>query len=175
MHGSRRLLIAFVASAPAACNSFVLRAPGGAREAESTARSAMRARRQGALVTTTTPSSSVASLTGTVVASPGLDSGSTYVAVILANATPGDVLPWRMHRGRCDADEGVLGPAAAFAVLRVDDEGRASGSATIPLVIRPDTPGATYHVRVGATALPPVAVSCANLVSPPVTHARPPR
>ena len=166
MRRSRRLVIALAALAPAACNPFVLRSGNGAREPESAARAAMRSRREGALVASA-PSAGAASLTGTVVASPGLDSGSTYVAVALANATPGAAHPWRMHRGRCDVDGGELGPAAAFDLLRVDAQGRASGSATVPLVIRLDAPDATYHVRVGASAARPATVACANLVSPP--------
>ena len=175
MHRARALLIAIVALAPSACTAFGLRAGNGAREPESAARTAMRSRRVGTFVAAA-PASGGASLTGTVVASPGLDSGSTYVAVALANATPGDALPWRIHRGRCDADDGALGPAAAFDTLRVDGQGRAWGSTTVPLVIRPDTPDATYHVRVGAAAAPPTVAGCANLVSRvEVTHGGPQR
>jgi hypothetical protein len=164
VHAPARLLAALVASAAtAACNPFVLRSHGGAPRPESDARAAMRVRLEGPLVASA-PAPGAAPLTGTVVASPGLDGGSTYVAVALANASPGSAHPWRIHRGRCDADGGVLGPADAFDALVADGRGRASGSATLPLVIGPD---ATYHVRVGDSAARAATVACADLASPP--------
>ncbi len=101
---------------------------------------------------------------GLATMTPGSNSGNTYVRVDLSNAAPGGAHPWQLRRGQCGEDEGVFGPAEAYKTLTVDDQGRASGSATIPLVMPVD---GHYYVRVGASvANPDLIVACGNLAAP---------
>ena len=101
---------------------------------------------------------------GLVTMTPGSNGGNTRVALDLSNASPGGVHPWQLRSGQCDQDGGVFGSAEAYRALKVDDEGRASGSATVPLVM--PTEG-LYHVSVGASAANPgTIVACGNLAPP---------
>ena len=59
---------------------------------------------------------------------------NTNVALVLANASPGGMHPWQLHRGQCGTDDGVFGSASDYKTLKVDEQGRASGSATVPIV-----------------------------------------
>ena len=72
-------------------------------------------------------------MTGQISMSPGSNAGSTNVALLLANASPGGLHPWQLHRGQCGTDEGVFGSAEAYKTLKVDEYGRATGSASVPL------------------------------------------
>ena len=77
-------------------------------------------------------------MTGSATMTPGSDTTTTSVHLNLSNASPGGVHPWQLHRGQCGRDEGVFGPASAYKPVTVDAEGRASGSASVPLVMPTD-------------------------------------
>ena len=105
-------------------------------------------------------------MTGQISMSPGSNAGNTNVALLLANASPGGLHPWQLHRGQCGMDEGVFGSADAYKSLKVDENGRATGSATVPLVMPSD---GRYFVSVGASgANAETIVACGNLAAP--TH-----
>lgn len=116
--------------------------------------------------TLTSPSSlaGAVQMTGSIAMTPGPDAGATNVALVLANASPGGLHPWQMHRGQCGMDEGTFGTADAYKTLKVDEYGRASGSATVPLAMPTD---GRYFVSVGASeANSSMIVACGNLASP---------
>src|SRR6476659_11181214 len=48
-------------------------------------------------------------MNGSASMAPGTKSGNTTVSLNLANATPGGVHPWQLHRGQCGSDDGVVG------------------------------------------------------------------
>jgi hypothetical protein len=101
---------------------------------------------------------------GSAAMTPGSNSGNTTVSVDLSNASPGGVHPWQLHRGQCGTDDGVFGASDAYKALKVDDQGRANGSVTVPLVM--PTEG-RFYVSVGASsANPETIVACGNLASP---------
>ena len=103
-------------------------------------------------------------MTGQISMSPASNAGNTNVALLLANASPGGMHPWQLHRGQCGTDEGVFGSAEAYKTLKVDEYGRATGSASVPLVMPSD---GRYYVSVGASvANPETIVACGNLASP---------
>ena len=103
-------------------------------------------------------------MSGQISMSPGSNGGNTNVALLLANASPGGLHPWQLHRGQCGTDDGVFGSADAYKTLKVDEYGRASGSATVPLVMPRD---GQYFVSVGASvANAETIVACGNLASP---------
>ena len=101
-------------------------------------------------------------MTGQISMSPGSNASNTNVALLLANASPGGLHPWQLHRGQCGTDDGVFGSADAYKTLKV--YGRATGSATVPLVMPSD---GRYFVSVGASvANAETIVACGNLASP---------
>jgi hypothetical protein len=103
-------------------------------------------------------------MTGQISMSPGSNAGNTNVALLLANASPGGLHPWQLHRGQCGTDEGVFGSAEAYKTLKVDEYGRATGSASVPLDMPSD---GRYFVSVGASvANAETIVACGNLASP---------
>ena len=103
-------------------------------------------------------------MTGSISMSPGSSAGNTNVALLLANASPGGLHPWQLHRGQCGTDDGVFGSPEAYRTLKVDEYGRASSMANVPLVMPND---GRYYVSVGASvANAETIVACGNLASP---------
>jgi hypothetical protein len=101
---------------------------------------------------------------GTATMTPGSNGGRTSVTVNLSNATPGGLHPWQLHHGQCGADEGMAGGSDAYKPLKVDEYGRASGTATLSFAM-PTT--GNYYVSVGASgANPETIVACGNLAPP---------
>jgi hypothetical protein len=105
-------------------------------------------------------------MTGSISMSPGSSAGNTNVALLLANASPGGLHPWQLHRGQCGTDDGVFGSPEAYRTLKVDEYGRASSMANVPLVMPND---GRYYVSVGASvANAETILACGTLASPPL-------
>jgi hypothetical protein len=103
-------------------------------------------------------------MNGSASMAPGSNSGQTTVSLKLANAAPGGVHPWAVHRGQCGADQGVFGSSEAYKPIEIGNKGRASASATIPLET-PET--GAYFVSVQASAANgQTIVACGNLAPP---------
>jgi hypothetical protein len=103
-------------------------------------------------------------MTGSIAMTPGDNANKTNVALVLANASPGGMHPWQLHRGQCGMDEGVFGATSDYKTLKVDEQGRASGSATIGAAMPSD---GRFFVSVGASdANATTIVACGNLASP---------
>jgi len=103
-------------------------------------------------------------MNGTASMAPSAKSGNTDVVLVLANATPGGVHPWQLHRGQCGADEGIFGPADAYQPVTVDRDGHASSSATIPL--QTPTTGSYFVIVRASAANATTTVACGNLAPP---------
>jgi hypothetical protein len=103
-------------------------------------------------------------MNGSASMAPASKSGNTTVSLDLANATPGGLHPWQLHRGQCGSDDGVVGSVAAYPAAKVGRDGRATASANLPL----STPTAgSYFVIVRASvANDAVTVACGNLAPP---------
>ncbi len=108
----------------------------------------------------------VVQMNGSASMAPGSGGTSTIVTIDLANAAPGGVHPWDAHAGQCGAgmDMGVFGSSDGYKLLKVDGDGRATGSAKVPV----QTPEAgEYFVVVRASvANPETIVACGNLAPP---------
>ena len=116
--------------------------------------------------TLTSPSSlaGAVQMTGSISMTPGSNAGNTNVALVLANASPGGMHPWQLRRGQCGMDDGVFGTASDYKSLKIDENGRASGSATVPVMMPSD---GRYFVSVSASeANAATIVACGNLASP---------
>ena len=88
----------------------------------------------------------------------------TRARVDIANAVPGGVHPWHVHRGRCGADQGIFGPADAYKPLKVGDGGRASSDAELA-VPTPKTGEFSVNVHASARNMRTI-VGCGNLAPP---------
>jgi hypothetical protein len=108
----------------------------------------------------------VVQISGSASMAPDADGTSTVVTLDMANASPGGLHPWEMHRGQCGSgkDYGVFGPSEAYEVLKVDADGRADGEATIDM----QTPrSGDYFVVVHASETNrSTVVACGNLAPP---------
>ncbi len=106
----------------------------------------------------------VVQMSGTATMVPGNDARTTKVSLALANAAPGGVHPWGLHRGQCDYDEGLVGQRSSYRDVTVDRHGRASTTAEVAL----HTPtSGRYSVWVTASATnSDMVVACANLAPP---------
>ncbi|HEX8941574.1 MAG TPA: hypothetical protein VF785_00470 [Gemmatimonadaceae bacterium] len=163
MNQSRYLALAGAVLAVGACNPFRTPMKQEPVVQVSTGDVNVNARWSGTLASPSNLAGAV-QMKGSVTMTPGRDEDKTVVSVNLSNATPGGMHPWQLHRGQCSADDGVVGDAGAYPALKVDDYGRASSSATLPMTM-PTT--GSYHVSVGAsTANPETIVACANLAPP---------
>ena len=92
------------------------------------------------------------------------NSGETRASVEISNAAPGGLHPWHIHRGRCGADQGILGPADAYKPLKVEGNGQAAETADLPLPI-PRT--GEFYVSVHASEKNMgTIVACGNLAPP---------
>lgn len=103
-------------------------------------------------------------MNGSASMAPGSKEGSTTIVLNLANATPGGLHPWQLHRGQCGADEGLFGTADLYRPAKVNNDGQATSSANVPLI----TPiRGNYFVVVRASAANnAVTVACGNLAPP---------
>lgn len=94
----------------------------------------------------------------------GTSRANTAILLNVAHAAPGTVHPWELHHGRCGADGGIFGPAAAYASLTVDSTGRGAAQATVRMPLPSQGP---FFVRVAASpAAPTTTVACGDLVAP---------
>jgi hypothetical protein len=117
------------------------------------------ARWHGTLSTPSTLAGAV-QMTGQISMAPAEKAGNTHVVLLLANASPGGLHPWQLHRGQCGMDEGVFGTPENYNAIKVDEGGRASVTANVPSDGR-------YFVSVGASAANAgTIVACGNLAPP---------
>jgi hypothetical protein len=103
-------------------------------------------------------------MSGSASMTPGSRSGNTTVSLDLANATPGGLHPWQLHRGQCGADNGMVGVSGAYPVAHVGRDGRATSSASLPFVT--PTEGSYFVVVQASTGNALVTVACGNLAPP---------
>lgn len=158
MHSPRLLALAVSTLALAACNPFH-REP----VTEVSRDVNVNARWRAALVTPATLVGAV-QMNGAAAMQPGRNGAETDISLSLANATPGGVHPWQVHRGQCGADEGILGSAGAYPPIKVGDDGRGQATATV-LMTTPTT--GSYFVTVSASAAnAETVVACGNLAPP---------
>jgi hypothetical protein len=152
-------LVAVSAFALTACNPF-RHEPAVEVSAEDVNRNA----RWHGTVTSPSELAGVVQMTGTASMEPTSNGEKTRVALTLANAIPGGVHPWQLHRGQCGADEGAIGTVDTYQPAKVDRDGRASASATVPLQT-PTTGNYFVIVRASATNAETI-VACGNLAPP---------
>jgi hypothetical protein len=92
------------------------------------------------------------------------DLDKTQANVSISNAVPGGQHPWHVHRGQCGTDQGILGPADAYPPLKVEKDGRASTTASLPIAF-PKTGDFFVNVHASSKNMSSI-VACGNLAPP---------
>ena len=95
---------------------------------------------------------------GNAILTPGGNSNQTTANVSISGGTSGGVYSWRIHRGTCGNDTGVVGSPALYPTLATGTDGTARLMTTLPV----PTPGSgsffiALHDSGGQT------VACGNL------------
>jgi hypothetical protein len=159
MHNHRMLLLAVSALSLISCNPF-----HHEQAVEVSSKDANLNSRWHANLATPADLAGAVQMNGSASMAPAAQSGNTTVSLDLANATPGGLHPWQLHRGQCGSDDGVVGSAAAYPAAKVGNNGRATATANLPLI----TPSAgNYFVIVQASAANnAMTVACGNLAPP---------
>lgn len=105
-------------------------------------------------------------MSGSASMAPSGDSAGTNITLDLANAAPGGLHPWAMHRGQCGTgtDHGVYGSRDAYPALTVGSDGRATAVAAVPL--RAPRTGSYFVVVHASAANAETVVACGNLAPP---------
>jgi hypothetical protein len=103
-------------------------------------------------------------INGSASMAPASKTGNTTVSLNLANATPGGVHPWQLHRGQCGADEGVVGSVAAYPAAKVGSDGHANALANVALIT--PTAGSFFVIVHASAANDSMIVACGNLAPP---------
>ena len=99
------------------------------------------------------------SVGGNAILTPGGNSNQTTANISVSGGTSGGVYPWRIHRGSCGNDMGVVGAADLFPSLAAGTDGTARLMTTLPVA----TPGSgNFFVALQGSAGQPIA--CGNLI-----------
>ena len=158
MRSSSLLTLAVSTLAIAACNPFH-RGP----VTEVSRDTNVNARWNATLVTPAALAGAV-QMNGTASMQPASNGEKTDFYLRVANATPGGLHPWQVHRGQCGMDDGVFGSAAAYRSMKIGDDGRGETGASID---EPTPATGRYFVVVYASAAnPETVVACGNLAPP---------
>ena len=159
MHNPRLLLLAVAAFGFTACNPF----RHDSAVQVSTKDENLNSRWHASLATPAELAGAV-QMNGSASMAPGTKSGNTTVLLDLANATPGGLHPWQLHRGQCGSDQGVFGAADAYHAAKVGRDGHAKSSASVPLIT--PTTGSYFVIVRASVANDAVTVACGNLAPP---------
>src|SRR5690349_8236973 len=144
MHRHQLLALALTATALTSCNPFRHGQPVEVSTRDETLNS-----RWHANLATPAGLAGAVQMNGSASMAPATTRGNTAVSLDLANATPGGLHPWQLHRGQCGADAGVVGSVASYPSAKVGRDGRATATANLPLT----TPTAgSYFVILPASA-----------------------
>ena len=103
-------------------------------------------------------------MNGSASMQPAPDAENTDFRLQVANATPGGLHPWQVHRGRCDTDYGVFGRAEDYGTMKIGDDGRGETGATTGE--RTPTTGDYFVVVYASAANASTVVACGNLAPP---------
>lgn len=103
-------------------------------------------------------------LNGSATMQPTMDDDGIRFSVQVANATPGGLHPWQVHRGSCNADGGVFGRSEDYGTVKIGDDGRGESGATT--ATRMPVTGDYFVVMYASEANPSTVVACGNLAPP---------
>jgi hypothetical protein len=106
------------------------------------------------------PSSDSTAIGGTAtVTSAGKQ--KTRADLRVANAKPGSMHPWHIHKGTCGHDQGIVGPAKAYTPLHIGADGQGEVTVTLPFAT-PTSGQYMVNVHKSASDLKTI-VACGDL------------
>jgi hypothetical protein len=92
------------------------------------------------------------------------DPATTRAHVEIANASPGGIHPWHVHRGQCGTDQGIVGPPDTYKPLKVGGDGKAKDDVVLAMPVPKE---GAYFINVHASAANMnTIVACGNLAPP---------
>jgi hypothetical protein len=146
-------------------SGLLLASCGGRQAVEMTPNTEAVATRWNGTLATPTELAGVIAISGSAWMGPDVKNADrTQAHVDIANAVPGGMHPWHVHRGRCGSDQGIFGPPDAYKPLKVEGSGRASSTATLTVAF---PKSGEYFVNVHASARNlRTIVACGNLAQP---------
>ena len=95
---------------------------------------------------------------GNAILTPGGNSNQTTANISVSGGMSGAVYPWRIHRGSCGSDMGVVGAAGLYPSLAAGTDGTARLMTTLPIA----TPG-SGSFSVALQGAEGQTVACGNL------------
>jgi hypothetical protein len=107
------------------------------------------------------PSSTSATAVGGTATVMSAGKQKTRADVHVANAKPGSVHPWHIHKGTCGHDQGILGPPKAYTPLRIGADGNGEVAVTLPFAT-PTSGQYMVNVHKSASDLKTI-VACGDL------------
>ncbi|HUP19064.1 MAG TPA: hypothetical protein VM778_03825 [Gemmatimonadota bacterium] len=87
--------------------------------------------------------------------------GGTVVNLTLQGGSAGGRHPWQIREGRCGEDTAAIGRPDAYPPLEPDEQGNASGTASLTEVLDPDT---DYRVDIHQSIDDETVVGCGELI-----------
>jgi hypothetical protein len=146
-------------------SGLLLASCGGHQAVEMTPNTEAVATRWNATLSTPTELAGVIAISGSGWMAPDeKNADRTQAHVDIANAVPGGMHPWHIHRGRCGSDQGIFGPPDAYRPLKVEGNGRASSTAILT-VAAPKTGEFFVNVHASSKNMRTI-VACGNLAPP---------
>jgi hypothetical protein len=85
----------------------------------------------------------------------------THADIHVANAKPGSVLPWHVHKGTCGHDQGIVGPPKAYVPIHIGVDGGGEVAVTLPFAL-PTKGQHMVNVHASASDLKTI-VACGEL------------
>lgn len=98
---------------------------------------------------------------GSATVVPGDGIAQTRAVVSVFGVTPGAVLPWHVHLGRCGDDRGILGQPAQYAPITIAQNGQGEAMVVLPFSA-PVTGDFFVSVHASPSNLQTI-VACGNL------------
>jgi hypothetical protein len=146
-------------------SGLLLASCGGRQAVEMTPNTEAIATRWNVTLATPTELAGVIAISGSAWMGPDeKNADRTQAHVDVANAVPGGLHPWHIHRGRCGSDQGILGPPDAYRLLKVESSGRANSTATLTVPF-PKTGDFFVNVHASPKNMRTI-VACGNLAPP---------
>ena len=104
-------------------------------------------------------------INGAAIMQPNNKNGAaTDLSLTIANATPGGVHPWQVHRGQCGTDDGLVGAASSYPSIKIGSDGRGSALATIAMTT--PTTGSYFVTLLASNVNSETVLACGNLAPP---------
>lgn len=87
--------------------------------------------------------------------------GQSRVVFAISGGTPGMIMPWHIHRGRCGDNGAVVGRAADYPPLMLNDVGSLQAAVQLPISLEGRGP---FYVHLHAPGTTMATLACGALL-----------